>query len=140
MLADKTHVVEVEDPTRQDQIKKMVNRVLLRVNSHASLVSPVLLKKRPRVVKVVKLLVVMAKDALEDDPVVVPKTVENIVVNTVEKTVEKTVLATVVMVNDVEVVKIVEVAMTVAVVDKEMELKLRPRKLIPTILLAITRV
>ena len=140
MLADKTHVVEVEDPTRQDQIKKMVNRVLLRVNCHASLVSPVLLKKRPRVVKVVKLLVVMAKDALEDDPVVVPKTVENIVVNTVEKTVEKTAVATVVMVNDVEVVKIVEVAMTVAVVDKEMELKLRPRKLIPTILLATTRV
>ena len=139
MLADKTHVVEVEDPTRQDQIKKMVNRVLMRVNCHASLVSPVL-KKRPRVVKVVKLLVVMAKDALEDDPVVVPKTVENIVVNTVEKTVEKTAVATVVMVNDVEVVKIVEVAMTVAVVDKEMELKLRPRKLIPTILLATTRV
>ena len=138
MLADKTHVVEVEDPTRQDQIKKMVNRVLMRVNCHASLVSPVL-KKRPRVVKVVKLLVVMAKDALEDDPVVVPKTVENIVVNTVEKTVEKTAVATVVMVNDVEVVKIVEVAMTVAVVDKEMELKLSPRKLVPTILLAITR-
>ena len=139
MLADKTHVVEVEDPTRQDQIKKMVNRVLLRFNSNASLVSPVL-KKRPRVVKVVKLLVVMAKDALEDDPVVVPKTVENIVVNTVEKTVEKTAVATVVMVNDVEVVKIVEVAMTVAVVDKEMELKLSPRKLVPTILLAKTRV
>ena len=139
MLADKTHVVEVEDPTRQDQIKRMVNRVLMRVNCHASLVSPVL-KKRPRVVKVVKLLVVMAKDALEDDPVVVPKTVENIVVNTVEKTVEKTAVATVVMVNDVEVVKIVEVAMTVAVVDKEMELKLSPRKLVPTILLAITRV
>ena len=139
MLADKTHVVEVEDPTRQDQIKKMVNRVLMRVNCHASLVSPVL-KKRPRVVKVVKLLVVMAKDALEDDPVVVPKTVENIVVNTVEKTVEKTAVATVVMVNDVEVVKIVEVAMTVAVVDKEMELKLSPRKLVPTILLAKTRV
>ena len=138
MLADKTHVVEVEDPTRQDQIKRMVNRVLMRVNCHASLVSPVL-KKRPRVVKVVKLLVVMAKDALEDDPVVVPKTVENIVVNTVEKTVEKTAVATVVMVNDVEVVKIVEVAMTVAVVDKEMELKLSPRKLVPTILLAITR-
>ena len=139
MLADKTHVVEVEDPTRQDQIKKMVNRVQMRVNCHASLVSPVL-KKRPRVVKVVKLLVVMAKDALEDDPVVVPKTVENIVVNTVEKTVEKTAVATVVMVNDVEVVKIVEVAMTVAVVDKEMELKLSPMKLVPTILLAKTRV
>jgi len=128
MLADKTHVVEVEDQIQQDQIKKMVNKVLLRFNSHASLVSPVLRKKRPKVVKVVRLLVAMAKDALEDDPVVVLKTVE------------KTAVDTVVMVNDEEVVKIVEVAMTVAVADKEMELKLRPRKLIPTILLAITRV
>ena len=128
MLVDKTHVVVVEDPTRQDLIKRMVNRLLLRVNSNASLVSLVLLEKRRRVVKVVRLLVVMAKVAPEDDPVVAPKTVE------------KTAGGIVVMVNTVVEVKTAEVARTVAVADKEMELKLLHRKPIPTILSAITRV
>lgn len=128
MLVDKTHVVVVEDPTRQDLIKRMVSRLLLRVNSNASLVSLVLLEKRRRVVKVVRLLVVMAKVAPEDDPVVAPKTVE------------KTAGGIVVMVNTVVEVKTAEVARTVAVADKEMELKLLHRKPIPTILSAITRV
>jgi hypothetical protein len=128
MLVDKTHVVVVEDPTRQDLIKRMVNRLLLRVNSNASLVSLVLPEKRRRVVKVVRLLVVMAKVAPEDDPVVAPKTVE------------KTAGGIVVMVNTVVEVKTAEVARTVAVADKEMELKLLHRKPIPTILSAITRV
>jgi hypothetical protein len=128
MLVDKTHVVVVEDPTRQDLIKRMVSRLLLRVNSNASLVSLVLPEKRRRVVKVVRLLVVMAKVAPEDDPVVAPKTVE------------KTAGGIVVMVNTVVEVKTAEVARTVAVADKEMELKLLHRKPIPTILSAITRV
>jgi len=128
MLVDKTHVVVVEDQTRQDLIKRMVSRLLLRVNSNASLVSLVLPEKRRRVVKVVRLLVVMAKVAPEDDPVVAPKTVE------------KTAGGIVVMVNTVVEVKTAEVARTVAVADKEMELKLLHRKPIPTILSAITRV
>jgi hypothetical protein len=128
MLVDKTHVVVVEDPTRQDLIKRMVSRLLLRVNSNASLVSLVLPEKRRRVVKVVRLLVVMAKVAPEDDSVVAPKTVE------------KTAGGIVVMVNTVVEVKTAEVARTVAVADKEMELKLLHRKPIPTILSAITRV